>query len=68
MSQLISTLVLLVWLVAAVSPAADPAPSVPADTAPPSQPIPVEQLVVTGSGGTTIPFQDLIGPDGRAVS
>ena len=67
MSQLIPMLVLLVWLVAAVSPAADPVPSVPADTPSASQPIPADKLVVTGSDGTTIPFSDLIGPDGRAV-
>ena len=67
MLQLIPMLVLFVWLVAAVSPAADPAPAVPADTPPASQPIPADKLVVTGSDGATIPFADLIGPDGRAV-
>jgi thiol-disulfide isomerase/thioredoxin len=60
-------LVWIVWIIASMSVAADPAPPTARGGGPDSRSLPAEQLAVTGSDGTRIPFADLLGADGQAV-
>jgi thiol-disulfide isomerase/thioredoxin len=58
---------LLSYLVSGLMLATDPAYPSPADIEQATQPIRVDHLSVRAADGSTIPFSDLIGPDGRAV-
>ena len=58
---------LLSYLVSGLMLATDPAYPSPTDIEQATQPIRVDHLSVRAADGSTIPFSDLIGPDGRAV-